>query len=143
MPNSATQLQQKIRSTIPLSEAMQFEIAELSSNSIRVHAPLAPNINIHGTGFAGSIYSLAVLTGWALCTHIMDLHDLKGQLVVGKADIKYRSAITGDLNCYCTVSDKDISEAKSRFSESGKCRLTLTIKVGEEQALLNGFFFIT
>ena len=67
MTDHLLELQQKIRTGIPLSETMEFEIAELTPNLIRVQAPLAPNVNVHGTGFAGSIYSIAVLAGWALC----------------------------------------------------------------------------
>ena len=63
MNDAALALQHKIHESIPLSEAMQFSIASLSRESILVTAPLAPNVNIHGTGFAGSIYSLAVLSG--------------------------------------------------------------------------------
>ena len=66
--NAAEALEQKIRGSIPLSDAMQFHIEALSLDAIEVVAPLPPNVNIHGTGFAGSIYSVAVLTGWALCT---------------------------------------------------------------------------
>jgi hypothetical protein len=55
---AAQALEQKIRTAIPLSAAMQFSI-------------------VHGTGFAGSIYSAAILTGWALCTHVMDDRSLQ------------------------------------------------------------------
>jgi thioesterase domain-containing protein len=69
---TAQALEQKIRTAIPLSAAMQFSIKVLNQDEIQVSAPLEPNINVHGTGFAGSIYSAAILTGWALCTHVMD-----------------------------------------------------------------------
>ena len=102
---AALTLEQKIRTAIPLSEAMQFSIKSLSLDEIQVVAPLEPNINIHGTGFAGSIYSVAVLTGWALCTHIMDEFRIVGDLVVAKAAIDYRAPITSDLKCHCRVSE--------------------------------------
>ena len=140
---AAIALQQKIRSTIPLSEAMQFEITELDANSIQVHAPLGPNVNIHGTGFAGSIYSLAVLTGWAMCAHIMSLNDLQGELVVGKAEIKYRRAVIDDIDCQCRVAEDDISHLKQQFVAKGKSRLALKITIGDEQAVLNASFYIT
>jgi hypothetical protein len=68
---AAQALEQKIRTAIPLSAAMQFSIKVLNQDEIQVSAPLEPNINVHGTGFAGSIYSAAILTGWALCTHVI------------------------------------------------------------------------
>ena len=80
---AAEALTKKIHEAIPLSRAMQFSIDLMDQDSIHVSAPLEPNVNIHGTGFAGSIYSLAVLTGWSLCTHIMDELVMDGELVVG------------------------------------------------------------
>ncbi len=136
-------LQEKIRSTIPLSEAMQFEITELDTNSIRVYAPLAPNVNIHGTGFAGSIYSLAVLTGWALCRHIMSVYDLDGDLVVGTAEIKYRAALTDDIHCHCAVLEEARQHFIDSFKAGGKSRLTLQITVGDlGNATLSADFFL-
>ena len=107
--DAATALTQKICDHIPLSQAMQFNIEALSLDSIRVSAPLEPNINIHGTGFAGSLYSIGILTGWALATHVMDELEMKAELVVGKAEIKYRAAVTSALIC---VSSRNASRTK-------------------------------
>jgi len=144
MSNSAAELQAKIRSTIPLSEAMQFEIAELSDHSIRVHAPLSPNVNIHGTGFAGSIYSLAVLTGWAMCMHILTTEKIDGDLVVGKAEIKYRSAVTGDIDCRCVVDESARNSFVERIVAVGKAKVELEIIVGDNaNAVLTGTYFVS
>lgn len=142
MSTLASELQEKIRSHIPLSENMQLEIVELDEGSIHVHAPLAPNINIHGTGFAGSIYSLAVLTGWAMVSHIMELKGIEGDLVVGKAEIKYRLPVESDIDCYCRVSDKDVDEMVHQFAQSGKGRLTLDIVVGDQAAVLSAIYVV-
>ncbi|MCP4186326.1 MAG: hypothetical protein GY763_01860 [Gammaproteobacteria bacterium] len=142
MKSDRLELQSKIRSTIPLGEAMQFEIIELDTDSIRVHAPLKPNINIHGTGFAGSIYSLAVLTGWAMCMHIMSVYEMDGDLVVGKAQIKYRSAVTDDIDCRCSVSEVARQQFVELFRSSGKSKVELEINVGEKQnATLVAIYF--
>ena len=50
-------------------------------------------------GFADSIYSTAVLAGWALCYYKMELFEMSGDLVVGKAKIIYKSLITEDILC--------------------------------------------
>jgi len=125
-----TSLQQKIRSSIPLSEMMQFEIEEISSRSITVHAPLKPNINIHGTGFAGSLYSIGVLTGWALADHLMSLSDMKGTLVVAGAEIKYRTPVTQDIKCSTSVSDRATRAFVEEYKANGKGRLQLSIHIG-------------
>ncbi len=142
MPDHLTQLEEKIHRGIPLSEAMQFEIADLTANSIRVQAPLAPNVNVHGTGFAGSIYSVAVLAGWALCTHIMDVRGMKGDLVVASAEIKYRAPVTGDILCRSEASEAECQAFEADFNTAGKGRLVLSVEVGERlDAVLIGTYY--
>ena len=131
-----TSLQEKIRNSIPLCEMMQFEIEEISSRSITVHAPLKPNINIHGTGFAGSLYSVGVLTGWALADHIMSLSDMKGMLVVAGAEIKYRTPVTQDIQCSTTVSDSACRAFVDDYKANGKGRLQLSIHIGTSKNAL-------
>ncbi len=142
MLDPRTDLQSKIRSAIPISEAMQFSIAELGPLSILVRAPLAPNVNIHGTGFAGSIYSIAVLAGWGLSTHIMEQAGMDGELVVSRAEIKYRAPVTGPIECRAATSEAERREFQDNFNDSGTGRLTLTIEVGDApQAVLLGIFY--
>ena len=142
MTDYLVNLQEKIHSSIPLSEAMQFTIVELESRSISVRAPLYPNVNVHGTGFAGSIYSIAVLAGWALCTHIMELKQMTGDLVVAGAEIKYRSPVTGDIQCQGEVTEVDRDAFCSNFNAHGKARLALTIYVGSApNAILQGTYY--
>jgi thioesterase domain-containing protein len=138
--DAAAALTRKIRDHIPLSEAMQFSIDELSLDSIQVSAPLEPNINIHGTGFAGSIYSIGILTGWALATHTMDELDMIADLVVGKAEIRYRAPVTSALICRSSCSDEQRQQFRNGLSESGKSRLNLEIEIGDQQALIEAGF---
>jgi thioesterase domain-containing protein len=141
MFNTAVQLQEKIHKAIPLSAVMQFSIIELNPDSIIVSAPLEPNINIHGTGFAGSLYSIGILAGWALSTHIMSLNDMIGDLVVGKADIKYRSPIADDFVCRAMVSEVAIQAFQQDFESNGKGCLDLTVNIGDDpSAVLQGLF---
>ncbi len=113
---------------------MEFEINRLSLDAILVSAPLPPNVNIHGTGFAGSIYSLAVLTGWALCTHILEQLELDADLVVAKADIRYRAPVTGDFDCHCQANEAARDAFVQGIINQGKGIIELTIAVGEQPA---------
>lgn len=138
----ASALEQKIRASIPLSEAIQFSIEALSLEEIRVTAPLKPNINIHGTGFAGSIYSIAVLTGWALCAHIMAELEIDGELVVGSAEIRYRAPVTTDLVCHCACTDAQRQSFYQGVQSSAKGKLVLDIEVGDRpHARLQATFY--
>ncbi len=142
MADPRADLQNKILSAIPMSEAMQFSIEELSPRSILVHAPLAPNVNVHGTGFAGSIYSIAVLAGWVLSTHIMNVLAMDGDLVVSKAEIRYRVPVTGRIECRAVASEGECQQFQDDFNQSGKGRLSLTIEIGDApHAVLSGTFY--
>ena len=139
--SAASELQDRIHRHIPLAKAMQFGIDELHSGAIRVSAPLEPNINIHGTGFAGSIYSLAVLTGWALCTHILEDAKLDAELVVAKGEIRYRAPVNGELRCAADAEAGARDAFLQATREQGKGLLSLEITVGDApQAVLNATF---
>jgi thioesterase domain-containing protein len=139
--NAATDLEQRIRRVIPLSDAMQFSIRQLSLGAIQVTAPLEPNINIHGTGFAGSIYSLGVLTGWALCTHIMAELGIEAELVVARAEIRYRKPVSGDLECSCACTAVQRESFRQGVAALGKGKLVLDIEVGaDRQAVLQATY---
>ena len=139
--DAAAKLEQKIRDTIPLSAAMQFKIDALSQNAIAVSAPLSPNVNIHGTGFAGSIYSLAVLTGWALCSHMLEQMGIDADLVVAKAEIRYRAPVTDDLRCNTSAGIRDRETFLRDIRRRGKGLLALTIEVGDKpSAVLQASF---
>ncbi len=139
--SAAATLQQKIRSTIPLSDAMQFTIDALDMDTIEVSAPLPPNVNIHGTGFAGSIYSVAVLTGWALCTHILEQAGVAAELVVAKAEIRYRAPVTGDLRCATRADAAERAVFLEGIRDQGKGVLLLNVDVGDRpEAVLQGTY---
>lgn len=135
---SASWLTQHIRDNIPLSEAMQFEVRNLAGDSITVAAPLQPNINVHGTGFAGSLYSLAVLTAWGLTSVLVRESGVAADVVVSQAGIKYRRPLKTDIQCKCICH----AEMKAQFIQDlqtkGRGRLTLVVAIGvADEALLN------
>jgi thioesterase domain-containing protein len=139
--SAADDLTRKIRKEIPLSESMQFSIDQLDPAGIRVSAPLSPNINIHGTGFAGSLYSVAVLTGWALCTHLIDEAGIDADLVVARAEISYRAPVNGAIECRCSASVAQRALFLQAIQERGKGKLSLDITVGDlPQANLQASF---
>jgi thioesterase domain-containing protein len=138
MINPAEELQDLIRSNIPLSQEMQFSICHLDKSSIQVNAPLEPNVNIHGTGFAGSLYSLSVLTGWAMCFHLLNEAKIDASLVVSKAEIRYLKPVTGEIECYCEVTEAIKADFYQTLNAKGKSRLNLDIRIGDTpQAVLS------
>lgn len=129
-----TELQSRINRSIPLSETMGYRITDLDQRHIAVRAPLAPNINIHGTGFAGSIYALGILAAWGLCAHLIDRAGIDAELVVAQASIRYRAPIHGDILCRCEISDEAAAAFINGLAAKRRSLITLEVAVGEGPA---------
>jgi thioesterase domain-containing protein len=131
---AAAELQRKINRHIPLSNAMAYRIASLDDGQISVEAPLQPNSNIHGTGFAGSIYALGILTSWALCAHLIAQAGLEADLVVAEARIVYREPIRGDIVCRSALPPAQARAFIDDLVSQGRSRMTLQVAVGDGPA---------
>ncbi len=132
--SDSQQLQSLIRDSIPLSDFMQFEITALSATAIQTSAALQNNINIHGTAFAGSLYSLAMLTAWAMLTHCLQQHAIDAELVAARAEIQYRKPVTGPVECQVTLDSSTIDSFISQLGRKGRARMPVEVIIGERAA---------
>lgn len=80
--------------TIPVSEFMAITPLTFDGAILTVRAPLEPNINLHQTMFAGSIYTLMTLTGWGMVWLQQQLAHVEGDIVLADAHIRYLSPVT-------------------------------------------------
>lgn len=97
----SAQLQQTFWQTIPLSAYMQLKVQKLDRQQLVCAAPLAPNINLHQTMFAGSIYTLGTLTGWGMVWSLLKDQQLDGDIVLADAHIRYLKPVTGQAEGRC------------------------------------------
>jgi thioesterase domain-containing protein len=119
---AAADLQRRINQYIPLSNAMDYRIVSLEDRRITVQASLQPNRNMHGSGFAGSIYALGILTAWALCAHLVAQAGQEADLVVAKACIGYRAPIRGDIVCRSVLTPAQVSRFVEALARIGHRR---------------------
>ncbi len=90
MTTMEQRLEEYLSRHIPLSDALQVEVAVALPDRILLKAPLAPNSNHRGTAFGGSIYALALLAGWSwLYVTFRDSTRPQG-LVIQRAECEYR-----------------------------------------------------
>lgn len=97
------QLSSTWQQTIPLSQYMQMHIDSFDGNTLYCSAPLAPNINLHQTMFAGSIYALATLTGWGMLYLQLRALGLAGDQVLADASIKYLRPVSKQPQARCVL----------------------------------------
>lgn len=118
-----TQLAEIWHNTIPVSEFMLITPLSYHDDLFSVSAPLAPNINLHNTMFAGSIYTLMTLTGWGVVWLNQSLCQVAGDIVLAKADIRYLAPVDATPVAKVRWPDADLSDlAKGR-----KVKVTLQV----------------
>jgi thioesterase domain-containing protein len=132
--SEALALKREIHAGIPLSTAMGFEITALDSAGITVAAPLMPNRNVHGTGFAGSLYALGILTAWGMVRHLIRCHGLTADLVVAEARIRYRAPVRDDIECHSAVPESEAVTFLSQLASDGRARLAIEVTIGRDGA---------
>jgi thioesterase domain-containing protein len=134
-----TQLQQTWHQTIPASRFMQVSPLSFSEQSFSVTAPLAPNINLHQTMFAGSIYTLMTLTGWGMVWLQQQLAEVDGDIVLADAHIRYISPINEAPVAQTTWAGADLSV----LQRGKRARIPLTVELfcaGKVCAVFEGVF---
>ncbi|MEH6628407.1 MAG: YiiD C-terminal domain-containing protein [Motiliproteus sp.] len=127
--NSAASLEAVLHQSIPASEILQLQVTELSDRFITIKAPVeGPNINIHGTGFAGSIYVVCALSAWGLTYNRLDLEDIDVDLVIAKAEISYMRPITGEIEARCSVDDSLYQKFISEIEQKGRASIEAQVE---------------
>ncbi|MFC4700876.1 YiiD C-terminal domain-containing protein [Glaciecola siphonariae] len=129
-PQWCRELQRTWHDEIPISEHMGIKLYQYTERTIETRASLNKNINLHGSMFAGSIYSLATLTGWGMIFLQMKQKKLKGEIVLGDASIHYHKPITMKPRALCNIESLN---AKFDMLERGKkCPVSLQVNILDE-----------
>ena len=125
--------------TIPMSKAMNIELCYYDQQSLIAQCDQIFNKNLHNTMFAGSIYTLATLTGWgwvylqleqAACEH-------KNDIVLANGNIRYISPITGFVRAKTTTK---LVQSKFNGKHSGKkIRFKVVVEVFNGDQLAANF----
>lgn len=83
---------------MPPVAAMRIRAIGFDGAVLRLHAPLAANVNDKGCAFGGSLTSIMTLAGWGLLT--MKLHDagLPAEVYVADSQVRYLKPLYADLH---------------------------------------------
>jgi thioesterase domain-containing protein len=128
--------QRLLHETIPLTAFMQVAVSLLSDGRVRLDAPLAPNHNDKGTGFGGSIATLATLAGWVECQRLLDTVQC-GQdvdIVVQHGETQYLAPVETDFHALPLAgAASDTDRFLRMFQRKGVARLTVAVEVRTDQ----------
>ena len=127
--NPAAALERTLHDEIPLSQAMGIRVAAYDGTSLKLTAPLAPNINHKSTAFGGSLYSLAVMCGWGMVHLKLAEAALHKHIVIQDADIRYLLPIDQDMQAECSLDESTLNKFLRTLKKYDRARLALDVVI--------------
>ncbi|HEY3517653.1 MAG TPA: YiiD C-terminal domain-containing protein [Gammaproteobacteria bacterium] len=119
-------------SEIPIVAAMGATVESYDGGSLAVRAPMHPNRNVHGTTFAGSLYSVCVLTGWGVVWLALRERGLDGTIYAAESAVQYRKAVASDFVCRCVADAEALNAGLEQFKKSGRASFDLACTIDHD-----------
>ncbi|RPI60249.1 MAG: hypothetical protein EHM50_07740 [Lysobacterales bacterium] len=130
---------------IPIVVAMGVTVEAYDGRALSVRAPLQPNRNVHGTTFAGSLYSACVLTAWGAVWLALRERGLAGVIYASESTVQYRKAVDRDFVCRCAPDAEALRAGLDKLEASGRASFDLvsTIDNDDKRAVtFNGTYVV-
>jgi thioesterase domain-containing protein len=132
---------------VPLSRHMGVLAEAYDGEALTLSAELGPNINIHGTAFGGSMYSLAALCGWSLLRLRLEDLSLDAEIMLGSARIDYRRPVRSQLIARATCEAEGFEAFAERIRNGRRASVEVTVTLGsmrnkewQESAVFSGSY---
>jgi thioesterase domain-containing protein len=122
---------------VPLTRQMGVSVVEYDGVRLVVTADFGPNVNIHGTAFGGSQFSICAVAGWALLHLKYEEAGVHALSVLGNASIDYFRPVKGEIRAFCHLPEDAAFEPFMRRVGNGEraaIALVTEILVGEQVA---------
>ncbi len=126
-------LEQTLHQEVPLTEQMGVRVESHDGHELVLHADFEPNINIHGTAFGGSLYSICAVTCWGMLHLKFEEAGIDAHAVLGQARISYMRPVKGDIQARCRLPDDGSFELFIQSLKQGrKARIDLVAEICTE-----------
>ena len=137
-------LQRRIVGEFAVAKHMGIVVESADDSAVVLRAPLAPNANHKGTAFGGSLYSVAVLAGWAWATRYLASHGVAADAVIQESSTRFLAPVEGELRATAAApSEVQIDKFRKMLQRAGRGRIRLRVEVGRDHivaALFEGEF---
>ncbi len=133
----AAALEAYLHEHLPISQAMGVRVVSASEESIRLRAPLAPNINHRDTVFGGSATSLALFAAWSLVHTRLEAEGFTGRLVIQRHTMSFDLPMAGDFEAVSYLEPPDGWAPFMRgLTHKGRARLRVgaDVEVADQKA---------
>jgi thioesterase domain-containing protein len=86
-----------LHAAMPITRNLGARVEAYDGGSVRVAAPLAPNLNHFATAFGGSLAAVAILSGWVLLDLQLRERGIVNRLVVQRSAFDFEAPVDGDF----------------------------------------------
>jgi thioesterase domain-containing protein len=133
-------LQTRITNEFPLARHMGIVVERADDGGIVLCAPLAANANYKGTAFGGSLFSVAVLAGWAWVTRYLATTQFNADTVIQESAIRYLAPVHGTLRATLAPPPVErIEKFLKMLQRAGRGRIRLDVDIHHGQTLTTVF----
>lgn len=133
-------LQNRIAGEFTLAQHIGIVVESADDDAVVLRAPLAANVNDKGTAFGGSLYSVAVLAGWAWVARYLAARDLSADAVIQESNMRFLTPVRGELRArVATPTDAQIDKFRKMMQRAGRGRIRLCVEMHCEQTLATLF----
>lgn len=135
------ELEEKLHKQIPLTKYMQLNVKAIEDEKLITTAPLEPNINDKGTGFAGSLSTLVTISAWSSCfLKVEELGFPNAMIAIIKSDTAYRAPVTKELTCKTDIpNEEDIKTLEKKLKNKGSASIKIKSQIIEDDKLCVDF----
>lgn len=92
-----------LHAQIPITAALGVRVEHRDATSVRLAAPLGPNVNHLGTAFGGSLAALAILAGWTLVELQLRDRGIPVHVVIQRGTLEFEAPVDGDFTATATL----------------------------------------
>lgn len=128
--NTLKILEKTLHKEVPLTQQMGVKVQSHDGQELTLHADFEPNVNIHGTAFGGSLYSICAVTCWGMLHLKFEQAGLDAHCVLGQAKISYMLPVRGDIQARCRLpQDGSFELFMARLEQGERARIELTAEI--------------
>ena len=133
-------LQELIGREFMLARHIGVVVESADDAAVVLRAPLGPNANHQGTAFGGSLYSLAVLTGWAWLTRYLAARNIPADAVIQESNTRFLIPVEGELRaCAESPSAAQLARFRKMLQRAGRGRINLRVHITYRETLATLF----
>ena len=116
---------------------MELSISSFDGVRLVTQARLEPNVNVHGTAFAGSLYAIQALTGWGMMHLQTRILAIDASILITHGNIDYAAPVKEDIIAVCDF--YNLGEEVQDLVEKHKARFNLTCSVMTDNSTTSVF----